>query len=237
MITKALLGLVAALAVAVLILGVALQAKSREVAEAARVAEAAQLETKGVKAAQAASERQMTAALTDARSQVAGFAVALARAERAAKARPVTVARGSTGPVAVSAPAAPATPGGAAACVLHAGDAGSIDVATAELRTEKGNRILVQAAEAARIDPDGSKSTLFGGEIRADLTQYLSREVETPKVPGMGAGALVLCIPPRCSYGGLLAAPPVLGGHVEAAAGAFGGQAGAGVQAQVVVRF
>lgn len=239
--TKILSILVAVTGGAALVLAFLLQHQIREAAAARQIAEAAQLEAKNVTAAKLASERQMKAEIDDAKVQVVGFAAALARAEQAAKSRPVSVARGSTGSVAVEAHPGVAPPGGAPAalaCVLHEGDQGSIDVATAELKTQTGNRVLVQAAEASRVNPDGSKLRLFGGEIRADLTKYLSSEVKPAgRSLGLGAGALALCTASGCSYGVIAGAPPLFGNRLELSGGAFAGRGGTGLQAQVMFRF
>lgn len=212
----------------------------RRAALAQADAEAARLDAAGVARARAETERQLRGEVDAARAEVRGFAEAFARAERAAGVRPVAVARGSTGPLPVEPPGGPiAPPAGASAaeCVLRAGDRGAIDVASAELRTEAGNRVLVQAAEANRLDPDGSKHLLFGGELRADLTRYSSTEAGPGRRPGLGVGALAVCLTGRgCSYGPVVSAPPVLG-RLEISGGAFAGAGGAGVEAQVVYRF
>jgi hypothetical protein len=216
-------------------------AHERHAAAAARfVAEAAQLDAAGVARAREASERQLRAELDAAKTEVRGFAGALARAERAARSRPMTVARSSTGPLPVEAEPAPIAspgPGGEAECALRAGDRGKIDVATAELTTEAGNRVLVQAAQASRVDADGTSRVLFGGELRTDLTRYLSSEVGPPPRGRVGLGALGLCTGSGCSAGLLVAAPPVFGGRVEFYGGAFAGGAGRGLLGGVLIRF
>ncbi len=230
----------AALLLVALVLGGLLAREYRLAAAADRRAEAARLELAGLVVAKEASERDLRSSLEAARQQVVGFAEALSRAQALSKGRPVAVARGSTGPVAVESAPSPRPQGGAPGgpeCVLRAGDRAQIEVASAELRTEAGNRVLVAAAEADRLDPDGTRHRLFGGELRSDLTRYFSTEVAPPRRPGLGLGALAVCAPGGCSFGALVSPPPVLGGHLELAAGGFGGRAGAGFQAQVLFRF
>ncbi len=212
-------------------------AHERRVAAAARLdAEAARLDAAGVARAKAASESQLRAEIDAARVEVRGFAEALARAERAARARPVSVARSSTGPLPIEPPRTQNGPQSGPACVLREGDRGQVDVAFAELRTEAGNRVLVQAAQASRVEPDGSLRLLFGGELRTDLTRYLSSEVGPPPRGRLGAGALGLCTASGCSAGLLVAATPLLG-RLELAGGAFTGGAGRGALLTALLRF
>lgn len=211
-------------------------AHERRVAATARLdAEAARLDAAGVARAKAASESQLRAEIDAARVEVRGFAEALARAERAARARPASVARSSTGPLPVE-PLAGSEQNAQSNCVLRADDRGQVDVAFAEFRTEAGNRVLVQAAQASRVEPDGSLRLLFGGELRTDLTRYLSSEVGPPPRGRLGAGALGLCTASGCSAGLLVAAPPLLG-RLELAGGAFTGGAGRGALLTALLRF
>lgn len=222
---------------AVVALGLLLRAEHRKVAEFARTAEAAKLEADGLAVARQASERQLRAEADAARAEVAGFAEALDRAQRAARARPVAVARSSTGPLPVEAGAAPGAPQAGAqrlTCALREDDHGQIDAVSEELRTEAGNKILVQAAQASRIDPDGSQHRLFGGELRADLTKYLSSETEPPASRGLGVGPLAICTAGGCSAGAAVAAPPL--GRFELSGGAFAGRGGTGLEAQLLFR-
>lgn len=234
---KVLLGAVVVLVALAAGFGVALQRAEAREARAAQAAEAAKLDLAGVVRAREASERDLRAEADAAKAQVAGFAAALDRAQRAAKGRTVAVARGSTGALPVAPSAAPAGSQDPAACVLRLTDKTSIDVASAEIRTEAGNRVLVLAAQANRIDPDGPH-LLFGDAIRTDLTRYLSAEVAPPAPgPGLGIGALALCTATGCSYGALVAPPPWLHGRLELAGGAFGGRGGSGALALALGRF
>ncbi len=225
----------AVVALALLTAGsLACASRERRAAALARTeAEAARLDAAGVARAREASERQLRAEVAAAEAEVRGFAGALSRAEQAAKARPVTVARSSTGALTVEPPAAPAQ-GAQPDCVLRAGDRGRVDVAFAELRTESGNRVLVQAAQASRVDLDGPH-LLFGGELRTDLTRYLSSEVGPPPRGRIGVGALALCTASGCSAGAVAAAPPF--GRFELSGGVFSGGAGRGAILAALARF
>lgn len=224
-------GLVLVLFLAVVGLTIAVQRQSRAAAEARRSAEAAELAAKNVTVARDASERQLRADLDAAKKEIRGFADALVRARKAApKAKVIATVRASTGPVAVA-----ASP---AACVLKPGDKGQIDVASSELRTEAGNKVLVQAAQASRVDPDGSKVVLFGGELRADLTRYLTQPDPVSTADRkFGFGAIGFCkLGGRCMAGPLVESP-VLFGHLTLGAGVLAGPDGAGVSGQLVLRF
>lgn len=238
---KLVAGVIVVLFLAVVGLTIAVQRQARAAAEARRSAEAADLRAKDLVVAREASERQLRADLAAASTQIRGFAEALAKAQRAAKARPVTVARGSTGPLPVDPKAVVASPDGtpaASICVLRLGDQTAIDVASTELRTEAGNKVLVQAAEASRLDPNGSKVTLFGGEIRADLSQYLTLPdpVRTADRK-FGFGVFGVCrINGGCSAGPFVESP-ILFGHLTLGGGVFAGPGGTGGMAQLLLRF
>jgi hypothetical protein len=201
-----------------------------EAARARQGQERAEMEAQGVAVAHEATEASLRGELDSMATRSADLEEALRKALAAAHgAHVVTVVSGSTGPVSAGtptgasapSPSAPAPAPNACACLLKPGDRGQIDVQAAELRTEAGNRILVEAAEASRVDPDGSKVRLFGGELRSDLTKYLSSEVKPEQRPGWGVGAVASVGGGVASVGPALAFPPLrfLGLSIEASAG------------------
>lgn len=202
----------ALLVVVALVVAWRLDAGRRAQGELARHLEAELLEQQGVMAATQARAAGLEAALRMAAAASEDLGAELARVRGAAPgARPVLVAKGSTGPVKAGGlpraheergPAAtgeeqagaagpqshdpraaerPTTP----ACLLAEGDLGEIRTAVAGLETRAGNLVVVGAAEAWRLEP-GPAVRLFGGPLRLEATVE-----QRGAGPGWGGGGYV----------------------------------------------
>jgi hypothetical protein len=160
-----------------------------------------------------------------AKAENADFAAALAKATKEFDARPILVARASTGPVPVE-PLKPdpfhvepsPRPDG---CRLWPGDQGEIKVTQAVVETRKGNRVLVGAAEALRVSPEPSLR-LFGGEFSTPVTMALGEPVDLQRKKGwiVMAGPVALATEGQGRFGGGLGvvSPPFVFDHIAVAA-------------------
>jgi hypothetical protein len=165
-----------------------------------RVAEAEALEAQGQIVEARAERDELEARLAEVSGRSAELAQALERARKAAPtARVVRVTEASTGSVAVQGDPPPglgsaviedgtgaqrpdAQGDSQSPCLLRRGDRGAIWIREATLETAAGNKILVGAAEAWRLEP-GPASRLFAGQFESTLTD--SRMV-SPTASGDG---------------------------------------------------
>jgi hypothetical protein len=167
---------------------------------AARVSEAHQLETAGQEVVDPETADQLQSEVDELTAANDDLHEALDAAREAApNTKIVYVTRATTGPVLAggvpSAQDGPSTPPAAdPSCLLSAGDRGEVRVDEITLETTAGNRLLVGAASAWRLDPE---RRLFGGPFSAPLTEAAA--VEPPQAqpwPGlrdyieMGGGLL-----------------------------------------------
>ncbi len=217
------------LVVVALVMAWRLDAGRRAQGEAARLAEAEQLRQRGVAAAAQERARGLERALREAVAASEDLGAELARVRVAAPgARPVLVAKGSTGPVKAGGlpralegrglaaqgeeqaggagpqshdpPAAESPP--SPACLLAEGDEGEIRTAVAGLETRAGNLVVVGAAEAWRLTPPATR--LFGGPLRLEATV----EERADSGPGWGGGARVQAGRRGVLVGPALSPPP-----------------------------
>lgn len=212
----------------------------RATREATRLAESEHLRAEGLTVevqATKAALRSSVAALT-AKDDL--LAKALADARRAAPdAQPVEALEVSTGHVAAQGtprqapPAAAGTP--PAACLLGDGDPAEIRVRQVTLRTDKGNAILVGTAEAWRLSP-GEPARIVRGAFSAPLSS--AAELAPPPPLGWAFGVSAACSASGCAFGPAVSAPPwrVLGGQVEASAGAPFVGSGVSANASILYR-
>lgn len=226
------LALVAALALLVGQCNGRRAAEAALAAERARAAEGRELERAGQVVVEAVPDLAPRVATLEAEN--ADLKAALEAARKAAKgARPVMIAHGSTGPVKASgkprdtpSQANAATPGASPApisspvpaptghsgegatsssCLLAEGDQGEIRVDAVALQTRAGNRVLVGAASAHRLNPE---ARLFGGSFSAPVTWAAEREPATPAVRRWGAGPWLGVSSSGVAVGAAVAAPP-----------------------------
>ena len=173
-------------------------------AEARRGAEAEALRAAGQVVVERRDHDHLEAEVERLTEINAELAAALARARRAAPgARPVAVASASTGPVVVEAPQKILTPGvneidraPDVPCLLAAGDRAELRVDEVVLETRAGNRVLVGAASAWRLEP-APVTRLFSGPFSAPLASAEAVEPAPAGVPtwalvAVGVGALAL---------------------------------------------
>jgi hypothetical protein len=198
----------------------------QSISELKRQAEFANLKAEGFAVAVQASARDLAA-------KAAELTALTAEVERLKHAspgvKPVEVWHGSTGPVVAGpVPASPPTvqpaPGAPADVgrLLSVGDKGEIRVAGSEWQTVAGNRVLVVAAEAWRLEP-APAVRLFGGPLRLDVS------VAAPARPmGWGVGLMASAGRAGWMVGPALSPPPwkFWGLEVEGMAGATVGPSG-----------
>lgn len=227
----------AILAAFVLLLLLVRACNGQDAAEAklARVQEAHEIEKAGLELVAEADKASLRSQLDEARAQSVEFAAALQEAqEKLRNSRPVFVARASTGPVTVR-PPVPDGKGGDGgeevgtrsvgvsppSCLLQPGDQGEIQVTEAVLETEAGNRVLVGAAEAYRLDP---KTLLFGGRFSVPITEAMAEPASLRSSPGWGVGLFggLASTGPAASIA--LLTPPLVGDSLSGGLIATGGQ-------------
>lgn len=138
-------------------------------------------------------------------------------------ARPVSASKLGTGPLQTPPrPAGAPGPCDPGACALNWGDQISIDVTVLELRTQKGNTLVVGTAAAFRDLPE-PRTQLAGGPFRSSLSS--TSELETRSEPRWGAMGLGVCGTPGCGVGAAVLLPPahLLGARIETMVGAAAG--------------
>ena len=212
----AILGLSAALAVAILVAALGWRRAREAGREAARAAESYRLEVAGIQQARLVEADALRAEQTMTQRRLGE---SLARAGVAFS--PIATVSGTTGPVHVDdaaaapssaaglVPAAPASalpPAGAGGpvCLLRSGDDGEIRVSGAAALTEGGNVAMDGEAWAYGLSPE---RRLFGGPLRLDLALAVRPGAE--RRPGWAVGGAVLGSPDGWRYGPAVAVPPM----------------------------
>ena len=197
--------------------------------DAQRDAEAARLALKNQIVEGEASKKELAASVSDLLAQNKALAAAFDDAMAAAPdAKPASASRLDTGPLEVKGrfrpPGAP-DPAAAGAlsdaaraghtgsgtapqdpCVLRPGDAVSVTVDSIELRTGKGNTMVVGAASVYREIPP-PRELLAQGRFQSALST--SRELAVQIPPRWGALALGACGAQGCGPGVGVLLPPV----------------------------
>jgi len=216
-------------------------------AELARMAEAGRLSAQGL----VVEERRQKDALQADRDRLAAenpeLRAALERAEKAARgARVVSVVSASTGSAtATGEPRPPSpvatssivTPKQEAPCLLAPGDRAEIRVDQVTFETRAGNRVLVGAAAAWRLDP-APKAQLVSGTWQADVTEALGSAPPVALGARWGAGVAILGSAHGLAPAIALAAPPLraLGLSMELSVAAGWGTEGPAGSALLLVR-
>lgn len=219
----------------------------RQLLDARRTAEAAQLILKGQIVTTQESAGALEADVAKLLAENAELKVAYDAARAAAPgAQPVHAETLSTGQVVVAtnprpgptiaaaaedkgsspAPAVPASVG--PACVLAEGDKASIEVQEVALQTREGNVLVVGTAAGWRESPL-PRAMLFGGKFQSTLSDVSGLVPKTD--PRWGAGGAAAClIGVGCLAGPALAIPPLrfLGLQLEATVGVLAGPQGLG---------
>jgi hypothetical protein len=196
----------------------------RGTAEAA--AEAAQLALKQQIVEEQSSKAELRDTVKDLVGQNELLREAYEKAVAAAPdAKPESASRLETGPLPVRAQAAHPPPVPATstppACALTVDDKVSLSVDVLELKTSKGNTLIVGTASAYREGPP--RTLLAEGKFQSSLST--THELSEPAPKRWGAMALAACGMSGCGPGvGVLLPPwtvPLVGWRVEAFAGAI----------------
>lgn len=226
--------------------------EAEAVARLEREQEARDIEKAGLELVAEAKAGALRVELEAMRSESADFAAALDDARAKLKdARPILVARASTGPVSVEPRPAP-NPGPepplkpdpfySDGCLLRPGDKGEVRVSEAVLETRAGNRVLVGSAEALRVAP-GPPVRLFGGPFQTDVTSALG---EPAPLPASARKRWILMAGPAAAltregghFGGAagIATPPLLFDRVGFGAVVTAGDGYGSIAGMVAVHF
>jgi hypothetical protein len=213
----------AAVATAIVCAAVALwNHQHRQLADAQRAREAAELKLKGQIVTEQETAKQLRVTVADLLAKNADLAKLYADAQKAAPgAKPLYAGTLNTGGLKVEAPPrapqerppAPATPGAAAptdqpiapVCVLADGDTASINVEQIALQTKDGNVLALGVGEAWRETPL-PRAKLFGGPFKASVSDVSG--LAPPSLPRWGGGIAAACLG-FCAAGPAVAFPPL----------------------------
>jgi hypothetical protein len=231
----------------------------RELVDARRAAEAAELRLRGQIVTTQESAGALKADVARLLAENGELKAAYDAARAAAPgAQPIHAATLSTGQVVVAAvprpgpaPSAPApaaedkgsspaagpTAPTGAACVLAEGDKASVEVQQVTLETNEGNMLVVGTAAAWRESPL-PRAKLFGGSFQSSLSKAVGLTPPTP--PRWGAGGAGMCASGHgCSAGPAALLPPlrILGFQLEGVVGVTFGPQGLGVLGVGGLRF
>jgi hypothetical protein len=157
-----------------------------------RAAEASRLKAAGFVVAVGRDRAEMQQQLVALLGERDGLAAEVERFRAAAQgARAVAIVRAETGTLTAAGDPRGSSCQEAPACLLAAGDQGTVQVDSVTMETRDGNKVVVGEAEVWRTSPS-PRTRLFAGTFQAPVTRVSVEEPPRPRsAPRWGVGAWV----------------------------------------------